>query len=60
MPKTLALVGLVIAVLILVLMSVDLAVAPESPGSKITFNIGFILCAIALGTMSYLSYRQHR
>jgi hypothetical protein len=61
MPKALAITGLVISVLTLILMSVDMALSPAgAPASKLVFNIGFILCAIAMGAMSYLVYREFR
>lgn len=60
MPKALALMGLVISVLILILMSVDMALSPATSGAKLVFNIGFILCAIALGAMSFLVYREFK
>jgi hypothetical protein len=54
MPKALALTGLVVSVLILILMLVDLAWTRAS----LAMDIGFILCALGLGVLSYLTFRE--
>lgn len=54
MPKALALTGLVVSILILILMLVDLAWTRAS----LAMDIGFILCALGLGVLSYLTFRE--
>ena len=54
MPKALALTGLVISVLILILILVDLAWTQASW----VMDIGFVLCALGLGVLSYLTFRE--
>lgn len=54
MSRMLALSGLIASVLILMFMLVDLIVFQASP----LMNIGFMIGALILGVMSFLSYRQ--
>jgi len=54
MPKALALTGLVVSILILILMLVDLV----GWRASLAMDIGFILCALGLGVLSYLTFRE--
>jgi hypothetical protein len=61
MPKALCLAGMVVAILMAVLFLFDL-VAPASiaPFRKTSYlmDISFLLCAILLGVMSWLTFRE--
>jgi hypothetical protein len=54
MPKMLALIGLIVSVIILLVMIVDLAWTRAS----LAMNIGFIICSLGLGVLSFLTYRE--
>lgn len=63
MPKALCMTGMVIAILILVLFSLDLALG-ESWGpfkrANWLMDVGFILCAAGLAYLSWSTYRQQK
>ncbi len=58
MPKVLALSGLVISAIILILMLVDLVITGGK--ASLTMNIGFIIFSLAIGAMSFLSWKQQK
>ena len=61
MPKALCLSGMVVAILMAILFLFDL-IAPASlaPFRKTSFlmDISFLVCAILLGLMSWLTFRE--
>lgn len=54
MPKTLALLGLVAAALILVLVVVDIATVDGSWAMRVIY----MLCALGLGALSFLTMKE--
>ena len=54
MPKMLALVGMIISVIIALVMIVDLAWTRAS----LAMDIGFLICAIGVGVLSFMTYRE--
>ncbi|HND56526.1 MAG TPA: hypothetical protein PLV92_29110 [Pirellulaceae bacterium] len=63
MPKALCMTGMVIAILILVLFLLDLTMpsawAPFKRASAM-MDIGFILCAVGLGYLSWTTFREQK
>ncbi len=61
MPKALCLSGMVVAILLAILFLFDL-VAPSSlapfRGTSRLMDISFLICAILLGIMSWLTFRE--
>ena len=63
MPKALCMTGMVIAILILVLFTADLALpAAWAPfrRANMTIDIGFLICAAGLGYLSWATYREQK
>lgn len=58
MPKVLCLAGMVIAILILVLFLLDLAVKFPFNRINTVMDITFVLCAVALGYVSWSTLRE--
>ncbi|MCU0960034.1 MAG: hypothetical protein MUF48_07995 [Pirellulaceae bacterium] len=58
MPKVLCMSGMVIAILILVLFLLDLAVAFPFRRINAVMDITFVLCALALGYLSWSTLRE--
>lgn len=58
MPKVLTYVGMVIAVLILLLFTLDLATPFLFRRSNIMMDIAFIICALGLGFLSWSTLRD--
>jgi hypothetical protein len=58
MPKALCIVGMVVAVLLVILFGLDLAV--KIPFARISgmMDVGFILCSLALGYLSWSTFRE--
>jgi hypothetical protein len=61
MPKALCISGMVVAVLVAILFLWDLA-APESLApfrkTSILMDVSFLICAILLGVLSWLTWRE--
>ena len=60
MPKALCLVGTVVAVLLLLVFGLDLAVGFPFRRDGLIMDIGFLLCALALGYASWATLREQR
>lgn len=59
MPKALCIAGIVISVLLLLIFGLDLAVGVfPLYGANSTMDIGFVVCAIILGYLSWSTYRE--
>jgi hypothetical protein len=61
MPKALCLAGMVVAILLAILFLFDLA-APASLApfrkTSLMMDVVFLVCAVALGVMSWLTFRE--
>ncbi len=58
MPKALSISGMVIAVLIFLLFTVDLALAFPFQRSSMMMDIVFVLCSLGLGYLSYITFKE--
>lgn len=58
MPKVLTISGFVVAVLVLLIFGLDLALGIPFNKTSMMMDIGFVLCAIGLGYMSWMTLRQ--
>ena len=58
MPKALAMSGLVVAVLILLICGIDLAVGLTLGGVSKTMDITFLIAAVIMGYVSWMTYRE--
>ena len=60
MPKALCIVGIVVAVLLLLLFGLDLGIRIPFGRQSMMMDIGFVLCALMLGAISYLTLREQK
>jgi len=62
MPKALCIFGTVIAVLLLLVFALDLTIGIPFGGPKVSMlmDIGFIVCSIALGYISWMTLREQK
>jgi hypothetical protein len=62
MPKALCIFGTVIAVLLLLVFALDLTIGIPFGGPSVSMlmDIGFIVCAIALGYISWMTLREQK
>jgi hypothetical protein len=60
MPKALCLASLVIAVLLLLLSGLDLAVGIPFQSKSPTMDVGLLLCSLALGYLSWTTFREQK
>lgn len=58
MPKMLSIFGMVIAALILVLFLLDLAIAFPFSRAALVMDIIFVICAGALGWLSWTTFKE--
>jgi hypothetical protein len=58
MPKMLSIFGMVIAALILVLFLLDLAIAFPFSRAAMMMDIIFVICAAALGWLSWTTFKE--
>jgi hypothetical protein len=58
MPKALCITGMVVAILVLSLFVVDLAIAFPFKRASPLMDIVFVLCAAALGYMSWTTLKE--
>ncbi len=58
MPKALCIVGMAVAVLLLLLFGLDLGLKIPFNGASPTMSIGFIVCAVVLGYLSWSTFRE--
>ena len=60
MAKALTIASIVIAVLILILFALDLVIKVPFSRASMPMDISFIICAVGLGYISWLTYRDLR
>jgi hypothetical protein len=58
MPKVLTISGMVVAGILLLLFIVDIAAGWPFKKASLMMDIGFIICALALGYLSWSSFRE--
>lgn len=58
MSKALTISGLLIAVLLFVLFTLDLSLGIPFSGASPTFDIGLMVCSLILGVLSWLTFRE--
>ncbi len=58
MPRVLTISGFVVAVLVLLVFGLDLALGIPFRKVSLVMDIGFVLCAIGLGYLSWMTFRQ--
>jgi hypothetical protein len=58
MPKVFCIVGMVIAGILALLFTLDLALTIPFQRASIPMDIAFILCALGLGYLSWSTYRE--
>jgi hypothetical protein len=58
MAKAFSVFGMVVAVIFLLVFSLDLALQTPFGRASWIADVGFIICAILLGYMSWLTYRE--
>jgi hypothetical protein len=58
MPKVLTITAMVVAALLFLIFSIDLAVKFPFNRESITMDVGFIICALALGFAAWSTYRE--
>ena len=58
MPKALCLTGMVIAILVVATFLLDLVLAIPFNQASMTIDIIFVVCAIALGYLSFSTFRE--
>ena len=58
MPKALSMSGLVISILLLVVFAVDLAIGFPFDRASWVMDIGFVICALILGGLSWTTYKE--
>jgi len=63
MPKALCMTGMVIAIFLLILFLLDLVVpttwAPFK-GASVMMDIAFVICALVLGYLSWMTWREQK
>jgi hypothetical protein len=58
MPKALCIVGMVVAGMLALLFGLDLALKIPFGGRSMVMNIGFLICALMLGYLSWSTFRE--
>jgi hypothetical protein len=58
MPKVLTIIAMVIAGLVLLVFTLDVAIGIPFKKASLVMDIGFIVCAAALGYLSWTTYRE--
>jgi hypothetical protein len=58
MPKALTISGMVVAALVFLIFAIDLAAGIPFRSASKWMDIGFILCAIILGYLSWSAFRE--
>ena len=58
MPKALCLTGMVIAIVVLLLFLLDLILKVPFQRASLVMDVAFVLCAGALGFISWTTYRE--
>jgi hypothetical protein len=58
MPKALCIVGMAVAALLVLLFGLDLGLGVPFGGASMLMSIGFIICAVILGYLSWSTFRE--
>lgn len=58
MPKALSMSGMVVAALILILFVLDLAIGIPFARAAMIMDIVFVICALALGYLSWVTFKE--
>ena len=58
MSKALTIGGMVVAILLLILFSIDLAIAIPFKRASALMDISFVLCALILGYLSWSTFKE--
>jgi len=58
MPKALCIVGIAVAVLLLVVFGLDLAIGFPFGKASQTMDIGFVVCSLVVGYLSWTTFRE--
>ncbi len=58
MPRALCIVGTVVSLLLLLIFGLDLAVRFPFSRANMIMDIGFVLCSVTLGVLSWLTMRE--
>jgi len=58
MPKALCFFGIAVAVLLLLLFGLDLSLGIPFGQESVAMDVGFIICALALGYISWSTLRE--
>jgi len=58
MPKALCISGMAVSALVLLIFGLDLAVGFPFQGASTVMDIGFIVCAAALGYLGWATFRE--
>jgi hypothetical protein len=58
MAKAFSVLGMVVAIVFLLVFALDLALKMPFGRASMFADIGFIICALALGYMSWTTYRE--
>ena len=58
MGKALTILGMIIALLIFCLFAADLAIGTPFEKASVALDIGFIICALILGYLSWSAYKE--
>ena len=58
MPKALCMVGMAVAILLLIIFLLDLIATVPFQRASLVMDISMILCAIALGYVSWSTFRE--
>ena len=58
MPKALTISAMVVSALVLIIFLLDLAIGIPFKKASLAMDIGFIICALTLGYLSWSTYRE--
>ena len=58
MPKALCIVGMAVAAILLLLFGLDLGLGIVFGKMSVMMNIGFLVCAVVLGYLSWATFRE--
>ena len=58
MSKALTIGGMVVAILLLILFSIDLAIGIPFKRASLVMDVSFVLCAIMLGYLSWSTFKE--
>jgi hypothetical protein len=58
MPKALCIVGMAVAAILLLLFGLDLGLGIVFGKMSVMMNVGFLVCAVVLGYLSWATFRE--